>query len=273
MGSIVDISEVLLEAGLAASATETERAIFAQVISRVEGLVIQHLRYDPVQRTRTEFYPLQELNLSGSDGVWQVNASAAYFERANQVAGNELQVRHVPIRQRDSSGDGAIDLRLDYGARSGTNVGSFSESTQKTEGVDFWPNYDQQDSSGYGVCRDGILRSHGRWPVEPGSVKITYLAGYTSAELHGQDSAVNARPILDAVLTESIRQVGKVYSRMKKARGGFGVGPLSGEDLGDYAYTTNGDLMSSIFGTGESLLSETRQSLSEFVNYGWAIGG
>src|SRR5690606_18761523 len=111
-----------------------------------------------------------------------VDNNQAFIRRLNDSAVDELQVQHLPIRYRDKDGSNAIDLRIDYDGRGGTRSGAFAANTQQTEGVDFWPNYDAQDSSGYQLCRDGVIRSEGRWPNQPGSVRITYTAGYTAEE-------------------------------------------------------------------------------------------
>src|SRR5690606_32970226 len=99
---------------------------------------------------------------------------------------SELQLTHLPIREFDENGENGIDLRIDYDARSGTRSGSFAVDTKKEEGIDFWPNYDAHDVVGRRICTDGIIRSEGRWPSVSGSIKVIYVAGYTSDEFRGQ---------------------------------------------------------------------------------------
>jgi hypothetical protein len=161
-------------------------------------------------------------------GIWEVNNTSAYERRLSQAVTDELQIKNLPIRS-------ITDLRVDYDGRFGKRVGSFSDGTIWVEGTDFWAQWDHQDSDGNPICMDGIIRAEGRWPDIPGSVKVTYVAGYSQEELHGQDSVINAYPIVDAVIDESVRRVHKAYSRMKK-RAGF-VGPLASEGMGDYNYS------------------------------------
>lgn len=268
MGSIVDISEILLEMGLSGSPTEEEQAIAQVSITKAEGAIKRFLKYDPVQAVRTEYYPQSDYNQLGRVGIWEVNNNDAYIRRLAEAVVDELQVQHLPVRATDSDGDNAIDLRIDFDGRSGTRSGSFDSDTQQTEGTDFWPNYDGVDSSGIAVCRDGIIRSEGRWPSVAGSVKIVYVAGYTATELHGQDTVVDASPIVDATIDEAIRRMKKAYSRMKKTGVGVAAGPFTSERLGDYSYNVASGIYERLVGTNWDILPETREKLSDFVNWG-----
>jgi len=59
----------------------------------------------------------------------------------------ELQVQHIPIRSISS-------LYVDYDGRSGARTGSFTAETLKTQGTDYWANWDGPDSSGNSYCLD-----------------------------------------------------------------------------------------------------------------------
>jgi hypothetical protein len=263
MSRIVDISEALLVLGLSTSCTNEERAITLFCITHAEGDVRRFLGYDPVYATRTEYYPLMDHAQGHHDSVWEVTATQAYERRVSQGSANKLQLKHVPVRSITS-------LKIDYDGRSGTQSGAFGAETAKVEGTDFWPNYDMKDSSGNRVCRDGILNSVGLWPMQPGSVQVEYYAGYSVEELHGQDSVIDASPLWVACLDEIQRRVMKIMSRKKNRIAGF-VGPLASEHIGDYSYTANTALLTSLIGGG-SLMSETQEKLNEFVNYGAMLG-
>jgi len=271
MARIVDSSQVILMLGLSASITEEERAMIQSVITMAEGSVRRHLQYDPVMALRTEYYPQADFTLTGRQAVWEVDTNDAFLRRLSEVAVDELQVRHLPVRELDEDGNNAIDLRIDFDARSGTKSGSFAAATQKTEGEDFYPNYDLQDSNSRKVCRDGIIRSQGRWPSVAGSVRITYVGGYTDAELNGQDANIDASPIMEAVLDESIRRMQKAISRQKKTSVGFVGGPFSSETLGDYSYSLDTAILTTLIGSTWDIMPETAIKLQDFVNYGFAM--
>lgn len=266
MDRIVNDDEVLLELGIATTATPEQRAVVIAAVQKAEGAVRRFLKYDPVQASRTEFYPMQDFDAAGGQAVWEVEGSSAYLRRLSQAATQELQVRHLPLRSIP-----AIDLRIDYDGRSGALAGSFAAETQKTEGSDYWPNYDGLDSDGNRVCRDGVIRSAGSWPVEPGSVRIIYTAGYTDEELRGQDSQVDASPIHTAALDESVRRAKRAFALQQQGSIGLGLGPLTGEKLGDYSWQADASLTARLFGGSNDLLPESTAALGPFVNFGWML--
>lgn len=264
MGNIVAWSEVALELGLSSSITEEERTIIEAAISRAEGAVIRHLRYDPVQRSRTEYYPRTDMDVRGTEGFWDTEQGQAYWRQRASASSDELQVQHLPIRSITS-------LSVDYDGRFDTQSGAFA--TNQTEGTDFWPDYDGVDDDGNRLCRDGIIRSFGLWPQYPGSIKIVYTAGYTDAEFHGQKNLVNAVPVRDAVLIETIRRVRRALINKKSARLGFVPGSVVSENLGDYSYSLGGAGVSTRADSltfGSTVLSlESIEMLQEFVHWGF----
>lgn len=265
MPNIVTKAEVLLDLGLSVTITTEEDAIVDAAIQRAESAIIRHLHYDPVQRSRTEFLPLTDLTTGRREGIWEVQGSNAVITRTEVGASSELQVKHIPIRS-------ITNLFVDYDGRSGTVSGSFAADTEKTEGVDFNPNYDTVDSSSNSMCRDGIIRSAGLWPTSPGTVKLVSVAGYTATEFHGTDDVVDASPITEAAVDESIRRAKKAFVNKKKTGIGFAAGPLSGERLGDYSYNIDSSVVNRLFAGTTDLLPETVLKLGAFVNYGFMMG-
>jgi len=263
MGRIVDISEVLLEMGLSSSPTEEERAIISASIDRAEGAVRRFLDYDPVQATRTEYYPQGDYRNNTGRGVWDVAGSQAIFEQEATGSNNELYLRHIPIRSITSLG-------IDFDGRGDSNPSA--NYATKTEGSDYWANWEMQDDAGATVCRDGILRSFGIWPETPGSVKIVYIAGYNSDELHGNDTTIDATPIFNAVMNEAIRKA-KTKLIGKKGQTGFASGPLVEESIGHYRYRASEMSGQQTFGGMFDLMPETKDDLQEFVNYGYRLAG
>lgn len=271
MSTIVDPSEIILELGLSATITAEETAIIAQAVRKAEGSVKRYLNYDPVQAVRTEFYPVRQMVPSRRATVWEADSSQAFLRRQSGSGVDTLQVRHLPIRTTDSDGENAIDLRVTFDGRFGTRSGSFAEEDRQVEGTDYWPAYDTVDSGAITVCHSGLIRSIGRWPIEPGSIKIVYVGGYTATELRGTDGTLDASPIWSAVLDEVRRKVIKAFSLRKHAVAGFVGAPMESERLGDYNYKLNTSMLMAMIGGNWDLLAETRQALDQFVNYGVAI--
>lgn len=267
MARIIDISEVLLPLGLSDTVTDEERAVANAAIIKAENAVKKYIRYDPTLLSRTEYYPQQRFRGSGYRR-WESNDTHAYIRQLSEGSTDELLVRHIPIRTSV-----AVQLWIDYDARSGTRAGSFGAATLQTEGTDYWPNYDMEDSNGDSVCSDGIIRSMGLWPTEPGTVRITYTAGYNDVEMHGQDLLLDGGPIADAVVEEACRHVRKVMVSRKSSGVGWVAGLMNSEKLGDYSYSVDGALLLRLFGPGDDLMGESKEKLEPFVNMGYTIGG
>lgn len=281
MGSIVTSSTpVLLQLGISDSATANEQSLVASAITWAESAVRRHLRYDPVYRSRVEYYPQMNVDYSPGYAIWEASENEAYLRQLSSAVTDELQLRHLPIRSITS-------LYLDYDGRFGKRSGSFATETLKTEGSDYWPRYDGVDDDSNPVCRDGIILSTGRWPTTPGSVKITYVAGYTADEFTGNGIALDAASIYESVVFEAARKA-KQSLILSKGSGGSGsastgwsVGTITSERLGDYSYTlgSNGGGSSSSSGAGglydgiRDLSAESLDRLADFVNLGYALMG
>jgi len=264
MGAIVDISEVLLELGLTDAVTDVERAIAQMAITKAEGAIKRHLKYDPVQATRTEYYPQTDRDVLNRAALWEVGGTEVFQRRVQAAATSELQMQHLPIRS-------ITTLSIDLDGRSDSRTDSFPVSSNKIEGTDFWMNSDGRDGDGKAICRDGVIRSFGLWPTNPGTVKVVYVAGYTSSEFHGQVPLVDASPIMDAVIDESVRRAKRVFINSKKMGAGFVAGPIISEGLGDYSYSVDSSLAKRLFGSSQDIQPETQEKLEDFVNMGWIL--
>lgn len=259
MGNIVDISEVLLDAGLSDGPAEKERALVNTAITRAEAAVRRFLGYDPVQRQRTEYYPQQDCGLSGRSFSWNASSTHAYLSELADAASSDLFLRHVPIRSIQS-----VNVDQNRG---------FASSTRWTVNQDYWMHVDMLDDDGNKMSLDGMVKANGSWPSSAGTVRIVYTAGYSAAELHGQKDLIDATPILEAVVDESVRRMLKIINRGKKTGAGWTGGPLTSESLGDYSYSIDTNLMGKLLGLGDDLMGETMAKLQSFRNLGHMIAG
>jgi len=264
-GSIVTIAEAYSELGIT-TPTAAEASVVLRAIRKAEGAVKRYLRYDPVQRRRTEYYPMGNLSYQRSAAIWEVNETQAYLREGAGSSGSEIILKHLPVRAIV-----AMVVHTDSDGRSDTTEGAFVDL--KNEGSDFWPNYDGKDSAGYKICRDGIMRHVGAWPRTPGSIRIVYTAGYSTAEFRSGDGLVDATPIWDAALDETIRRAKKVFLNMKQTEGWI-AGTKQSEKLGDYSYSTGGasGVSDKAFGGSWDMLPESKKNLQEFVNWGYDLG-
>jgi len=259
----IDPSLVLLELGLSDSSTEEERAIVQQALVKSWAAVARFLHYDPELKERTEILPVTDFQRAALPGIWEIENQRAYVRRQVTAASSELQLSAIPLRSSP-----AIQVWVSYDGRFGTRPTAFGAGDKKVEGQDYWAQYDTVDGDDNKLCSDGILRSFGAWPSEPGSIKVVYTAGYSDSELNGQSDNVDAAPIMDAVVEEALRRAKKVLTLWKKnARTGHNAGTITSEGLGDYNYSISGGVLDKLLSAG-SLSSESKEKLAPFVLWG-----
>lgn len=230
---IVNEAHILVALQAAASVTADDRAII-QIIHRLaEARMKGYLGYDPEQKTYTNHYYPRVMGPVGYpfNAVWDVNSAHTHarLEYTSQHA-TTLQLQHLPVRT-------ISDLRVDSNGRFGTGPSAFGSGTEWTQGEDFWPEYNESE-----LCRSGILQSAGAWPVEPGSIRITYVAGFTRNELDGNlattSDKVDASAIPGGVLKTVMIAYHKFQANRKPSASRIGPGgAFKSERLQDYSYT------------------------------------
>lgn len=245
-----------------------------KVIIKVRGAIKRFLRYDFEYKYHCEYYPQRDYTGRYLTAVETI--SGAEMPGRITQATSEFIVQHIPVRS-------VTGLWVDDDAWSETKSPAFEASQLKVEGTDFWPNWNLSIMSGAEkVCEDGIIRSESQWPTFPGSIKICYWAGYTDAELRGESEYIDASPIWEALLDEASRRVKRTLMQRKNAAGNvdWTAGPIQSERLGDYSYTigsgSSGSASSAseatmTYGNSHELLYTTREKLTSYVNYGFAL--
>lgn len=275
MSTIASEAEARAVLGLLSSITDDERAMLNLILPQAEGAVIDHIGYDPIQRLGTEYYP--RADPSGGIGIvgaaWDVSSNhrraELYGIRGRAPMFPTLQLERLPVRE-------VTDLRIDYDGRFGQQTDSFDNSSRKELGGDFWL---EQDRPNY--CPTGCLFANFQWPMEPGTVRVIYRAGYSPDELAGRATSdatasdgtittarVNASPIKRAVLLTVTTAMQKWAALKKSSRTGWKPGGLSSEKIGDYSYTVGGSSAQTIGGLKVELPGTAIEILEPFVHWG-----
>lgn len=268
-------AELRANLGLLSSITDEERAMLTMFHPLAEAKVKEYIGYDPEQKTLTEHYP-RHTHAGGvgfrDEGTWDINASGtqAVLSRSTTLnALTSLQLQRLPIRSVSS-------LKVDSNARFGKGVSAWPSGSDWTEGQDFQPEYERTD-----LCMSGLLNTDRSWPIDPGSVEVIYLAGYSPEELSGRATATAT--VGGIITTEGVSAIGlkmavvatvqKAFqtwqANKKNSTLGFTPGVLSSEKLGDYSYSVDGSLAGEMAGLLVDFPPEAAQHADPFVNWGF----
>lgn len=226
--SVVIYSEVVTKLGKTTSITASQEGLLNFIMPMVEKSVSLLFGVDTFeQETITEFYPRTTYRGGGGSeinydvvGQRAVPVSVARGRRADLV----LQ---PPLRSITS-------LFEDLSARFDQQAGDFAAGTELVEGTDFeFPILKS------GICNSGRVTRLGRgWPSKQGTIKVTYIHGYTDAEMNNGGIGAHVKNgMLHMVANE-------YYETLRQAQSG-GV-DIESERLGDYSvkYASSGSSLS-----------------------------
>lgn len=259
--------------GIGDSASTVELAALEDVHRGAENAVKKFLGYDPEQKSHTEYYPRRPQQARNAEYVWDRNSTKAYM-RAVRGAGNKMiQLAHIPVRAITS-------VIEDTDGRFGQQSGAFNTNgITLVAGQDYWIQADEDNLS-----EDGFLWRTGTWPIEPGTVKVTYVAGYSHLELagdagnltatttsdqNGQYSNVNvdASGISRAVVLTATWGMNQAMQLRKKVGAGWTPGAQASESGNSYSYSV-GQEASMIGGLMSVLPAAAAEMLQPYLHYG-----
>lgn len=172
------------------------------------------------QNTITDEYQRREDIGGGYDGppeYQDIVGDTVYMGRGSQDnAGHLLQLDNGFVRS-------ITEIREDPDARFGQASSAFAASTALTAGTNYFLELDRS-----GLSRSGVVhRVNGQWSIAPGTIRITYVAGLTKAELADEWAYVKSALLEDM-------QVKFMSLRSQRSAGG---GPLKKESYaGDVTY-------------------------------------
>lgn len=286
---ITTYAEILEQLGVGEDATENEMALAMLARRKAESAVKAAIGYDPAQATHAEIVPRllpHGLPLISTAGVWEPNAARtrAHYSHTYVNRRETLQLTHLPLRR-------LLSVKFDPTGRFGQSPGAFGSGTELELGEDCWSDFDTRIDGSRGYGPSGCVFGQGSWTLEPGSVEIQYVGGYSRDELEGQADAdatspeitskgVDAYLIKVAVFETALEAfVGLSSAQKTSDRLGFTAGQLKSERFQDYAYsvgvTSTGTGGNSAYGTLRvSVPPDAMQSLHNggFIHYGrWRL--
>lgn len=249
LNEICDLAEVIQELGLGSSLTNPDRALLESKKNRVENLLRKTLRFNISQPTTDYVHFLPERAITADEGVEFVETtpSGKALFGTTRTWGDVLQLPQTYVRS-------ITEIREDTDAYGGQGSSAFPSDSVLTEGDDYWLDVDES-----GLSKTGhVLRTAGiGWSGIPRSIRVSYMAGLTAAELDGEYSDIK-----EAIINETIARFKMAKSR--KGADASGVGPIKSESIGGQ-YSVSYDTSR----IGEASLSnDTLDALSHYMNLG-----
>lgn len=273
---IATFEEVLTYVRGAGAASDTLIGLINLLHPFAERLVRKYVGYGIEQMTFTEYHPLITTRPAMSQGYTDDDEILAYegspqgARPIRQGRGNSrdtLRLNNLPIRSITSIYE---DPSAWTTVPSGTG---FPASSLLTEARDFYVDWDGTDQSGNRICESGmVFRTGGIWSLTARTVKVTYVAGYTEAELANTGNAEDLGAAMDfkmAILMTSSKLIKEAIAN--GLSGPQNTGMIVQETIDGYNVTyaqplTGVDcILGNDLPVGAKRLLESRVRMSQFL--------
>lgn len=220
--------------------------LVARLKDRVENQIRKFVRHGVTQATYTHLLPSSPIIGNESiDTYVEITGGRVSLGRGRYGA-DVLQLPQMFVRSITS-------VYEDVNAKAGQGSNDFPAATLLTAGTEYWLDVDET-----GLSRSGFLiREAGTWSRRPRTIKVTYVAGLTAAELESDYSDIK-----DLICEE----VQMRFQRAKSMQGTAGAGGrIKSESIGgEYSVSYDTGVMT----TGSGLMAETEAKLDPYVFWG-----
>jgi len=191
--------------------TSSQNAMMMQLRNLVENAIKSELRYNPCFASHVEYYPIQR--------VRQPNV--------------RLQLKNIPLR---TISEIVIDEEA-YGGQAPLAFTAANGAETLVQGEGFYMNASATDSNSNLFSESGILtKVDGYWPCIPGTIKVTYDAGWTAAEFRGEGDYHSAGVIKRAAMNAFVASFRELLTQSETFASST-PGLISSETIGDYSYS------------------------------------
>lgn len=243
---IVDRSEIETYLSVTTSITEEERGLLEMIHRQTEYMVRKFCNHGITQATYTEYYPTDDLSPTTRRTLMEYRSGRVFTipdvgEPPRSIFLNNIFVSSI------------TSVYEDFAAYADQGPSDFPASSELTAGTDFYLVLDKS-----GLSRSGELRRIGTtWSTRPGTIKVTYVAGLTAAQL--DDDYLD----LKLAVLQEIAQQFKI-ARSRAGTGTDGVGVIQSKKVAgiistQYEVTSLRDIFT------HSIAQTTQERLSPYV--------
>lgn len=208
---IIDIADAKRLINRSTRINTNELELLNLLLPVAEANVQDHLGLVLEQQSVVEFYPTEDIAPQVDGEEIKVTSSGVYVSPGS-VSGTVLALRNIPVRSITS-------IYEDDDGYFGDGPSAFAAGSLLTAGSDYYLSREKAGISWTGH----VYRIATGWCSVPGSIKVTYVAGLTDAELDGDYS-----PVRWAVL----RTFGDLWARAKSLQGGQRMDGMTSESIG-----------------------------------------
>lgn len=240
---IATIGDCITYLGIGSTISDADRMLLRMCKSAVENQARNYCRHNITQPASEYVHILPFSHKEDVDNdLADVQGDKVYFYGRSQHA-QILQLPQPFLRSVTS-------LFEDFDAKAGAS-GDFAAATELTEDTDFYGDWDES-----GLSRSGhLIKQAGGWSTEPRTIKVTYNAGFTAAELDGEYLDIKW-----AIMEETAMR----FNAAKSRQGSDGApGPIKSERIGRYAVTYDTRQVQTM-----SLSESTMERLNPYVAFG-----
>jgi hypothetical protein len=181
---IASFAEIVAYLGLGTSLTPADAGLLQMLKSMVENEARAHCGHDITQPAEPYVHDLPAAGLRAADDPLLEDGLTSDGE----PAANVLQLPQLFVRSDD------LEVRIDPNASGGQSEGAFGPDSLLERGVDYLLDLDESTFSRTGQ----LIRLGGSWPARPRTIRVTYRAGLTVAELDGAFSDIKYAVIEEA---------------------------------------------------------------------------
>ena len=246
---IVDLSEIIIYLGLQTTLTDSDKGLLTMLKTHSENDARRYVRHNITQPTSdyVEFHPRTNRTRFGAEIV-ELSGDVVSLQQAS-IGGDIIQLDQIFVRS-------ITEVREDFDGYFGSEASDFPAGSVLTEGTHYYMRVEERINSTDLNKTGHLLRRSGNWPSRAGTVKVTYNAGFTAAELDSEYSDIKL------TIIEEVAFRFKKSKTMQGTEGGFG--PLKSFSIGgevSYSFDTTSDAAK----TGQSgLLRESERRLFKY---------
>lgn len=240
--------------------TPSMRGLVTRVRNKAENLVREYVGYEVESATVVEYFPQKTIPIraegDGTSAGFEMVAGLVVPRQTFPTYRRELALTQLPVRSITS----VYDNPAAYNVAGGE-----------------WPEGSLLPTNSYYLDRDiegapvwsGILfRNVGSWSTSPRSIRVTYVAGLTAAELHPVTGRYTE--YAHAVQVTCAKMLADIAARSNMARTGQGAtSSVSVEDFAASFAGQNSGMIGSFLGTGvgsAAMPTEAMQVLAHRVS-------